>query len=553
MKKTILSLTVASVLAGCSTVAVDKLESRVLDKRDAVESSLKKAVPADASPVAFLDSSFVPMRKMERQDYTSEQRAIMGLEIETNRNFQSLNEIAGWLSSIANVPVFLNPELMAPIPGQPTQPMGNMGMPGMPPTMPGMPLPTQNNMMGPNGMPMQMQMNMATGIAAKPFTVAYSGRLSGFLDMVAANYGIYTKLEGRNIRFLLTDSRTFRIKALPGDTQLSSIVGSVSNTSGSGGMAATSGTSSGTSANSTGVTFAGMSVWSGIEIGIKQLLTPGTGKVAVSPSTGTVSVTDTPRVLEQVADFVREQNAALGRQVAVNVRVLSVEVNDADNYGINWNAVYNNLTDNVAVKVTSALPVAATAAQFLVQTSTPSAGSWGAASGAIISALSTQGRVSELTSATLVTLNNQPAPVNVGRQISYLASSSTTTTTNAGTTTSLTPGQVQTGFSMVLIPHIIDGKEILIQSSINLSSLLQLATITSGTSSIQSPDISTSNFIQRTRMMSGDTLVMAGFDQDKLSAVSNGVGEAKNTIFGSRDSSGKRTMLVILLQPTVSI
>lgn len=531
MKKTILALTITSILAGCSTAAIDKIETKVADKRELAERELARAVVTEPSPVSFLDGSFVPMRKMERQDYTAEQRAIMGLEIETNRSFQNLNEIAGWLSSVTNAPVFLNPELMVATPTQNAQAAAPM----------------------PVAMPGQQQTQIQTGIAGKPFTVAYSGRVAGFLDMVAANYGIYTKLEGRNIRFLLTDSRTFRIKALPGDTQLSSIVGSVSNSTGSSSGSTSSSTSSGSSSNTTGVTFSGMSVWAGIDAGIKQLLTPNTGKVAVSPSTGTVSVTDTPRVLEQVASFVREQNAALGRQVSVNVRVLSVEVNDGDNYGINWNAVYNNLTDNVAFKVTSALPVAASAAQFVVQTSTPSAGNWGAASGAIISALSTQGRVSELTSATLVTLNNQPAPVNVGRQISYLASSSTTQAANAGTTTSLTPGQVQTGFSMVLIPHIIDGKEILIQSSVNLSSLLQMATITSGGSSIQSPDISTSNFIQRVRMMSGDTLVMAGFDQDKLSAVSNGVGEAKNTLFGSRDSSGKRTMLVILLQPTVSI
>lgn len=531
MKKTILALTITSILAGCSTAAIDKIETKVADKRELAERELARAVATEPSPVSFLDGSFVPMRKMERQDYTAEQRAIMGLEIETNRSFQNLNEIAGWLSSVTNAPVFLNPELMVATPTQTAQAAAPM----------------------PVAMPGQQQTQIQTGIAGKPFTVAYSGRVAGFLDMVAANYGIYTKLEGRNIRFLLTDSRTFRIKALPGDTQLSSIVGSVSNSTGSSSGSTSSSTSSGSSSNTTGVTFSGMSVWAGIDAGIKQLLTPNTGKVAVSPSTGTVSVTDTPRVLEQVASFVREQNAALGRQVSVNVRVLSVEVNDGDNYGINWNAVYNNLTDNVVFKVTSALPVAASAAQFVVQTSTPSAGNWGAASGAIISALSTQGRVSELTSATLVTLNNQPAPVNVGRQISYLASSSTTQAANAGTTTSLTPGQVQTGFSMVLIPHIIDGKEILIQSSVNLSSLLQMATITSGGSSIQSPDISTSNFIQRVRMMSGDTLVMAGFDQDKLSAVSNGVGEAKNTLFGSRDSSGKRTMLVILLQPTVSI
>ena len=522
-------------MAGCSTVAIEKIESKVAENRELAERELARAVVTESPPVSFLDGSFVPMRKMERQDYTVEQRAIMGLEIETNRSFQNLNEIAGWLSSVTNAPVFLNPELMVATPTQTAQAAASM----------------------PVAIPGQQRTQIQTGIAGRPFTVAYSGRVAGFLDMVAANYGIYTKLEGRNIRFLLTDSRTFRIKALPGDTQLSSIVGSVSNSTGSSSGGSTSavpsGTSSGSSSNTTGVTFTGMSVWAGIDAGIKQLLTPNTGKVAVSPSTGTVSVTDTPRVLEQVAQFVREQNAALGRQVSVNVRVLSVEVNDGDNYGINWNAVYRNLTDNVAFRINSAMPVAADATQFVVQTSTPSAGNWGAASGAIISALSTQGRVSELTSATLVTLNNQPTPVNVGRQISYLAASSTTQTTNAGTTTSLIPGQVQTGFSMVLIPHIIDGKEILIQSSVNLSSLLQLATITSGGTSIQSPDISTSNFIQRVRMMSGDTLVMAGFDQDKLSAVSNGVGEAKNTLLGSRNSSGKRTMLVILLQPTVAI
>jgi type IVB pilus formation R64 PilN family outer membrane protein len=530
MKKTILALTITSLLAGCATAPFDKVESKVSDKREAAARELAKAAVTEVSPLAFLDGSFVPMRKMDRQEYAPEQRAILGLEVETNRNFQNLNEIAGWLSSVTNAPVFLNPDLLV-----------------------------TTNQGGAQPVPMQMPGQMPSavapvGIAGKPFTVAYSGKIAGFLDMVAANYGIYWKLEGRNTRFLLTDSRSFRIKALPGDTQLSSIVGSVSNSSGSsGGMTSSASTASGSSSNTTGVTFTGMSVWTGVESGIRQFLTPNTGKVAVSPSTGTVTVTDTPRVLEQVALFVKEQNAALGRQVSVNIRVLSVEINDADNYGINWNAVYNNLTDNLAFKVSSALPTAASAAQFIVQTSTPSAGNWGAASGAIISALSTQGRVSELTSATLVTLNNQPAPVNVGRQISYLASSSTTQAANAGTTTSLTPGQVQTGFSMVLIPHIIDGKEILIQSSVNLSSLLQMATITSGGSSIQSPDISTSNFIQRVRMMSGDTLVMAGFDQDKLSAVANGVGDAKNPVFGSRDSSGKRTMLVILLQPTVSL
>lgn len=143
--------------------------------------------------------------------------------------------------------------------------------------------------------------------------------------------------------------------------------------------------------------------------------------------------------------------------------------------------------------------------------------------------------------------------MNVGRQISYLASSSTTLAATAGSTTTLQPGQVQTGFSMVVLPHIVDGREVLLQTSVNISSLLQLSTITSNGSSIQSPDVSTSNFIQRVKIRSGDTLVIAGFDQDNLSAVANGVGAATNPVMGSRQTKGKRTILVVVLQPTVAI
>jgi type IVB pilus formation R64 PilN family outer membrane protein len=349
------------------------------------------------------------------------------------------------------------------------------------------------------------------------------------------------------------DSKTYRISALPGDTRLSANVESVSNTS-SGGVAAT-GTQAGASTNSTGVTFSGLSVWSAMETAIKQML-GSNGKVSASPATGTITVTDTPQVLERVSAYIDDQNKALNRQVNVNVRVLSVEITDGDNYGINWDTVYSKLAfdgDLFSVGLKSAFSVATGAGNMILSAPASSASAW-AGSKAIISALSTQGRVSELTSATLVTLNNQPAPVNVGRRVSYLASSSSTAATVAGgtPTVTLTPGTVQTGFSMSLVPHILDGKDMLLQYNLDLSSLLQMKSITSGGATIETPDISTSNFIQRVRIQSGETLVVAGFDHDNLSAVANGIGSAKNTAFGSRNGSTTRTVLVVLIQPNVA-
>lgn len=540
MKK-YLTLIVAISLAGCATKEVAEKRAGVDAVREQAQVAMERDRVREQSSVTFLSSSYVPLRKVVASEFSAEQRRVLDVQIETNRTFKNLNEVAGWLSSVANVPVYTNPELMSA--GTTTPGVGGLAAP-VPVAGAGMP--------GVAG-----GVNPAMVAASKSLSADYSGPVEGFLDMVAANYGIFWRMEGRGFRFLLNESRTFRIKALPGDTQLTSLVTIASNsaggTSGGGATTSTTTTSTASGTNAAGVSFSGLSVWLGIESSIRQLLTPGTGRVAVSPSTGTVSVTDTPRVLDRVEQFIKDQNASLGRQVAVNVRVLSVELTDSTNYGINWSAVYNNLSSNVAFRLSTSMPVSSDAAQFVLQTATPSGNSWGSASGAIISALSTQGRVSELTSANVVTLNNQPAPVNVGRQISYLASSSTTVTSTAGSTTSLQAGQVQTGFSMVLLPHIVDGKEVLLQASINLSSLLGLPTITSGTASIQSPDVSTSNFIQRVRINSGDTLVIAGFDQDNLSAVAAGVGNADNAAMGSRQTKGKRNIIVVILQPTVAI
>jgi len=176
------------------------------------------------------------------------------------------------------------------------------------------------------------------------------------------------------------------------------------------------------------------------------------GRFVSSPATGTVTVTDTPAVLRRVEEFIRAQNDALSRQVLVNVRVLAVSKSGDDNYGINWNAVYQNIAKNWNVSINTNINPIAGAGTITIQAppgATPKTGWRG--SEAMISALSEQGRVSQLTSASVITLNNQPAPLQVGQQTTYLASSTSNTVADAGgasavASVSLTPGQVTTGF-----------------------------------------------------------------------------------------------------------
>jgi len=549
-----------SLLTGCASSLNEEInaikprveKSRVLAER-LLASQTENAVPG---PVAFSNQSWIPLRKIERTERELANQRTDKIQIEINQRFTSLNDVASSVSSLSKIPVSVGSDVPTggTGAGASMQVGAPLAVPPLPTGLPGMmaPMPGMAGV-APNGNGAQYGSGVPSGAitGASPFVASYSGSLTGYLNMVAAYYGISWKVDESGIRFFVMDSKTFRIAALPGDTRLNSSVESVSSSSGGGGTG--NATQSGSSSNSTGVGFSGLSVWGALETAIKQMLNTG-GKVIASPATGTITVTDTPAVLQRVTAFVNSQNQALNRLVTVNVRVLSVELNDGDDYGINWDAVYKNLaaaSGAYTIALKTAFPVASGAGNLVLSAPSNANSRW-AGSSAMIDALSTQGRVTELTSASVVTLNNQPSPINVGRKVSYLASSSQTQTANVGSTTSLTPGTIQTGFSMTLIPHIIDSRELLLQYSMDLSSLLRLNTITSGGASIQAPDVSTSNFIQRVRMQSNETLVVAGFDQDNLSAVARGVGVAENALLGGRTGSVKRTMLVIMLQPSIA-
>ena len=395
--------------------------------------------------------------------------------------------------------------------------------------------------------------------------LSYDGSLSGFLDVAAARFGVSWEWSGNAINLFRYTTRTFRLTALPGDSSMSSVVTSTSGgTSGSG---SSSSAASGSGANvggtsTSGVAINSLSVWTAINDAIKGMLTTR-GAVAVNAATGTVMVTDTPQVLDRVAKFIDMQNASLSKQVLVNVRVLAVDMDQADSYGINWSAVYTALGDRYRLSAAGPAFAANTGAGLFgahilgnpLAASNGTSSQW-RGSNAFISALSQQGRVSQVTSTSLLTLNNQPAPLQVGRQIAYLASAATTLTSGFGSTTTLTPGLVTTGFSMSVVPHILDKGKLMLQFSINISSLFKLEKVTSGegatASSIQTPQIDTRHFLQRVMLNTGDTLILTGFEQDRLQNDHTGTGDARNVALGGGvNAESKRTTLVILIQPIV--
>lgn len=409
-------------------------------------------------------------------------------------------------------------------------------------------------------------------MGAMPLHIVFnSGDLKGLLDSACAQFGVYWKYANGVVDFYFTDTRTFQVSAVPGDSAMKANVVSAANNDNGGSVgggpagstgvigspgatAGTNGTGVSSDNNSTTQVNSELSIFGSLNAAIKAMLSPY-GQVVSSPATGSISVTDTPDSLDRVARFMEEQNRAMSRQVMINVTVLSVTLSDQDSYGIDWNAVYQTLGTRFGLANAFA-PTVTNPASFSAAVLTPNSRASGTT--AMITALSEQGKVRRKTSASVTTLNNQPVPVQVATQQGYLASISTTNTANVGSQTSLTPGTVTTGFNMTLLPHVLDDGTVLMQFYTNLSSLIALQPVSSGGSNpltIQTPEIDTRNFLQRVAMKSGATLVISGYEGTNDNLTQRGIGKAQNyALGGGFGASRSRDIIVILITPiTMSV
>ena len=539
-------------LGGCATQQLAQIEQGVqtrVQEAQAAASALSAGRPLvdqqEVRSVRRTNANWIPVQRVA-DALPAEVTALLAREVVINRSFDNVQDVAahitrltGAATSVApGVPVALGSPAAGGAPGEPPT-----GAPGMPPGMPpGMLMGAPS--FAPPGIP-----GMGAPTPSSQVNLVYSGSLRGFLDLVAARMNVFWRWDGRSIHFFQTETRTFRIAALPGTTDMSASVGGAGGGASAAGGAASAGAGASSGELSAGITATGLSVWQSIENGVRTMLSAN-GRMDVSSATGTLTVSDTPQVLDRVAAFMQEQNEGLMRQVVLNVRVLNVDLNESHAYGINWNLVYQNVSRRVNIAAAAGQAAAVGSGTLAVRILS---GSMFEGSSAIIEALSTQGRVSQVTSASMVTINNQPVPIQVGRSTAFLASSSRTPGTDGQpATVTLTPGTINTGFGMTMLPHILDNSRLMLQYSGSISSLLRINTVSSGDSSIQTPETESRNFLQRTVLRSGETLVVAGFEQFALDATTSGIGDARNVALGGRQGArDNRSVLVVLIQPVL--
>lgn len=405
-------------------------------------------------------------------------------------------------------------------------------------------------------LPTPQQVGIGGGAAApqtlQSMSINYSGPVSGLLDIAANKAGIWWKFVDGKVVFYRTETKTIY---LPTNSRKSSGNSTIVTNSGGGGGSSSS-SSSGSNASSASVTSDYVvDVWGDMEKTAKAV--GGSAQVVANASAGSLTVTGTPAQVRAIEEWGKELTEQLSQQVAITVHVYRIKMSNEDTYNWDPSIVFKKTLDNCGFCLTPGSVLTptsgATPVGIAVGVLGGAHGALGVISGsqAAFQALSTMGIVSETLQQTVVTLNGQPAPIQLANQQGYLASSATTQTANVGSTTTLTPGSITVGFTATFLPRIVNGRIILNMTMTNSTSNGFL-TVGNATSSIQTPNVDMSTFQQSVSLTPGDALLLTGLQQDKSQTKNSGVGMADNPLLGGGvNSNTDKSMIAIVISAKV--
>lgn len=560
MALTLLALAVG--LAGCETKRVSEAMGRVDDTASQIDSKASALRNQKGSPrrsVSFTNDQWVNTQPLMMKKGLPPQR---DCDVVYNES-KTLQQFAQWVSETCNIRVRVSPDALdngASFMRNRTSSGAAVG-PQSPPLVASTGSGDQiaDLFPGYNGSGRTAGLSMVPMTGRVTNSTKYHGSLSGLLDTITGSLGLSWRYDAKagEITIFYFETRLFEVFALNRGYNFKSEVrsGMSSSTGTSGSGQGTSGGASGVSgesgSNMTTGTVMEADMLRDISTTVKSMLTMPE-QMAFSKSTGTLSITDRPDVLDRVQEYLDVENEKITKQILINVQVLSVTLTDRYQYGVDWSLVYKSVSGNFGFGLANTVAginnsAISSSISILDTSSSPWAGS-----NAIIHALSQQGRVSTLQSPSVTTLNLQTAPIQIGNVTGYLASSQTTQSANVGSSTALIAGSITSGFNMSLVPQVIPHDGLLMQMAINMSTKPTFENIVSGDSRLQAPNYDLQIFNQSVKLKSGQTLVLSGFDQANEDATKTGVGAVSNFLFGGGGTSDTtRNMIVLMITPII--
>ncbi len=414
------------------------------------------------------------------------------------------------------------------------------------------------------------------------------------LESIREMYGYEYRVEGTRIYIqpLGLQTRIFQVNYLTGQRDGKSSLrvssGSVADSVGATGVAATATTAASNNRDSSKVSMTSKAdFWEELSAALVAIVGTEKGRsVVISPMSGVIVVRAMPDELRNIAAYLKASQISIERQVILEAKIVEVQLNESFQSGVNWAAFTNTAKNRVSVGMAGAgsslSPIAsgldlsnsvlsATAGSTLLPvaaTALPTGAAAGTLFGlafqtsnfaALLNFLESQGDVHVLSSPRIATLNNQKAVLKVGTDeffVTEISGGTQGTTAIAGTAPTVKVQPFFSGIALDVTPRIDENDEIILHVHPSVSTVSTVnKTLDLGTSMgiynlpLASSSVSETDSVVRAR--DGQIVAIGGLMRQASFDDQSGLPGLPKSVFGQTNKRTEKRELVILIKPTV--
>ena len=269
--------------------------------------------------------------------------------------------------------------------------------------------------------------------------------------------------------------------------------------------------------------------WSKISSELTSVLNTGADKYKASapiinPNAGIITITATKKQLERVGNYIKILRDRLHKQVLIDVKILSVDLENKSSNGIDWSQ-FNLSLGNTADFTSSG--VGANPLKSLAFTNSYTVVSKNVFNMAgLIKFLATHGDTKVVSSPKVLSLNNQQALITVGDNINYRVPEDTTNNTTATSiiTTTYKNYSIFIGVLLNITPEISDNNEIILRINPSVSNFKYTGDDGQQTNPREiAPDTSEKKLSTVVRIKNGNTIILGGLITNSKEKTHSGV------------------------------
>ncbi len=398
--------------------------------------------------------------------------------------------------------------------------------------------------------------------ATATITPNFHGSCDEVFDQIATGFDLSWRMDGRTLSFDKYVTRTiiFRVSDASTKTQATLSAGGNNASSGGSGSGSSGGGAQGGNTSQTASYEINTDIWADIENGIRTMMPRGS-RYTISRAAGVATITTTPRVAKDVEQWADQMNAILGATVSVEIAAIYITVNDDDNYALDLNALYQAGTQGGFTAGLSGLvpSLSTTGGSGSVGILAPTTGGNNfnthfAGSQIFLNAVSTNQRLADYRTATATGRNGVPMPITLTTNQDIVRSLTNAVGLQTGTTSvTAQTSTINYGFSLTALPRIVAPGVVNVFLSFSANDLTNLQNFQIGnTGTVELATIDSRTVWTEMPLKSGQTLVLAGTEQEKVSKTEQGVGDSWNFFLGGqRSGTVIKTRLVLLITPTI--